>query len=65
MCREMDKIKAAVLGPGNIGTDLMYKIMRSRRMKMEMMAGIIDSPGIQRAKAMGIRTTIDGIGPIT
>ena len=44
----MDKIKAAILGPGNIGTDLMYKIMRSRRLKMEMMAGIVESPGIQR-----------------
>jgi acetaldehyde dehydrogenase len=60
----MDKIKAAILGPGNIGTDLMYKIMRSRRLKMEMMAGIVDSPGIQRAKSLGIRATTDGIGPI-
>ncbi len=60
----MDKIKVAVLGPGNIGSDLMYKIMRSRGMKMEMMAGILDSPGIMRAKSLGIRTTIDGIGPI-
>lgn len=60
----MDKIKAAILGPGNIGTDLMYKIMRSRRLKMEMMAGIVESPGIQRAKSLGIRATTDGIGPI-
>ena len=60
----MDKIKAAILGPGNIGTDLMYKIMRSRHLKMEMMAGIVESPGIQRAKSLGIRTTTDGIGPI-
>lgn len=60
----MDRIKAAILGPGNIGSDLMYKILRSRRLKMEMMAGIIDSPGIQRAGSMGIRTTTEGIGPI-
>jgi acetaldehyde dehydrogenase len=60
----MDKIKAAILGPGNIGSDLMYKIMRSRRLKMEMMAGIVDSPGIRRAESLGIRATTDGIGPI-
>jgi acetaldehyde dehydrogenase len=60
----MERIKAAILGPGNIGADLMYKIMRSRHLKMEMMAGIVDSPGIGRAKSMGIRTTTDGIGPI-
>ena len=60
----MDKIKVAILGPGNIGSDLMYKIMRSRGLQMEMMAGIVDSPGIQRAKSLGIRTTTDGIRPI-
>ncbi|MDA8306455.1 MAG: acetaldehyde dehydrogenase (acetylating) [Deltaproteobacteria bacterium] len=60
----MEKIKAAILGPGNIGSDLMYKIMRSRRMQVAMMAGIVDSPGIQRAKSIGIPTTTDGIGPI-
>ncbi len=60
----MDRIKAAILGPGNIGSDLMYKIMRSRHLKMEMMAGIVDSPGIRRAKSLGIRVTTDGIGPI-
>ena len=64
MYKEMDKVKAAILGPGNIGSDLMYKIMRSRHLKMEMMAGIVDSPGIRRAKSLGIRTTTDGIGPI-
>jgi acetaldehyde dehydrogenase len=60
----MDKIKVAILGPGNIGSDLMYKIMRSRGLQMEMMAGIVDSPGIQRAKSLGIRTTTEGIRPI-
>jgi acetaldehyde dehydrogenase len=53
----VDKIKVPILGPGNIGSDLMYKIVRSRGLQMEMMAGIVDSPGIQRAKSLGIRTT--------
>lgn len=60
----MQKIKVAIIGPGNIGSDLMYKIMKSAHMQVEMMAGIVDSPGIQRAKALGIRTTIEGIAPI-
>jgi acetaldehyde dehydrogenase (acetylating) len=60
----LDRIKVAILGPGNIGSDLMYKVMRSRRLEMGIMAGIVDSPGIERAKSMGIRATTNGIGPI-
>lgn len=60
----MDKIKVAVVGPGNIGSDLMYKILRSDHLQMTMMAGIIASPGIERAKALGIRTSIEGIDPV-
>ena len=37
----MEKIRVAVVGPGNIGSDLMYKILRSRNLQMEMMAGIV------------------------
>ncbi|MGP8049771.1 MAG: acetaldehyde dehydrogenase (acetylating) [Desulfobaccales bacterium] len=60
----MDKVKVAILGPGNIGSDLMYKVLRSRHLKLEMMAGVVDSPGIERAKSLGIRTTTAGIGPV-
>jgi acetaldehyde dehydrogenase len=60
----MEKIRVAVVGPGNIGSDLMYKILRSRNLQMEMMAGIVESPGIQRARSLGIRTTTEGIAPI-
>ena len=45
----MDRIKVAVIGPGNIGSDLMYKIFRSKYLEMAMMAGIVESEGIRRA----------------
>jgi acetaldehyde dehydrogenase len=60
----MDKVKVAVLGPGNIGSDLMYKIFRSKNLEMALMAGIVESEGIRRAEEMGIKTTIKGIDGI-
>jgi len=60
----VDKIKVAVIGPGNIGSDLMYKILRSKYLQMEMMAGIVESEGIKRARSLGVRTTTEGIKPV-
>jgi len=60
----MDKIKVAVLGPGNIGSDLMYKIMRSSHMEISLMAGIVESEGIRRARSLGVGVTTDGINGI-
>ena len=57
----MDRIKVAVIGPGNIGSDLMYKIFRSKYLEMAMMAGIVASEGIRRAKSKGVKTTIEGV----
>ena len=58
------KLKVAVIGPGNIGTDLMYKILRSPRLQMEVMAGVEESEGIRRARSLGVRTTIGDLRPI-
>jgi acetaldehyde dehydrogenase len=55
------KIPVAVIGPGNIGTDLMMKIRKSKHLHMAMMAGIVESEGIKRARAFGVETTTDGI----
>ena len=60
----MDRIKVAIIGPGNIGSDLMYKVMRSKYLQMEMMVGIVESEGIKRAASKGIKTTIEGIKPL-
>lgn len=60
----MNRIKVAVLGPGNIGSDLMYKIMRSSHMEMSLMAGIVESEGIRRAGNLGFGVTTEGIDGI-
>lgn len=60
----MEKIRVAILGPGNIGSDLMYKIFRSDYLELVLMAGIVESEGIKRARKLGIDVTIDGINGI-
>ncbi len=56
------KIRAAIIGPGNIGTDLLMKAMRSELVEPVWMVGVDpDSPGLARAKDMGIKTTCDGV----
>lgn len=59
----MQKTKVAIIGSGNIGTDLMIKIMRqSKQLKMSVMVGIDPaSDGLARAKRMDIATTHEGI----
>lgn len=56
-------MKAAIIGSGNIGTDLMIKILRlSKTIQMGVMVGIDpNSDGLARAKRMGVATTHEGI----
>ena len=56
-----NKIKAAIIGPGNIGTDLMYKIFRSDVLEMSVMIGVVESEGIKRARGLGVETSTEGI----
>ncbi len=57
-----NKIKAAIIGPGNIGTDLLIKAMRSELIEPVWMVGVIaDSPGLERARELGLKTTADGV----
>lgn len=60
----MKKIKAGIIGPGNIGTDLMYKIMKSSNLEMKLMAGIVESEGIKRAAGLGFETSIRGVDAV-
>ena len=59
----MSKIKCAIIGSGNIGTDLMIKIMRtSDILEMSAMVGIDpESDGLARAGRLGVAITHEGI----
>ncbi|EFR4015813.1 acetaldehyde dehydrogenase (acetylating) [Salmonella enterica] len=60
----MGKVKVGIIGPGNIGTDLMHKIMRSKYIDIKCMAGIYASEGIKRAARHGVNTSINGVHAI-
>ena len=57
------KLKAAIIGSGNIGTDLMIKILRhGKNIEMGAMVGIDPkSDGLARAARMGVATTHEGV----
>jgi acetaldehyde dehydrogenase len=58
----MNRTAVAVIGSGNIGTDLMMKITKSARLRMGALVGIDpSSDGLARARSMGFAATSDGI----
>src|SRR5690554_5880220 len=63
----MKKLKAAIIGSGNIGTDLMIKILRNaQHIEMAAMVGIDPaSDGLARAARMGVATTHEGVEGLT
>ncbi len=58
-----ERMKVAILGSGNIGADLMFKIVRkSTLLEMSALVGIdANSDGLERARDLGIATTHEGI----
>lgn len=61
-----NRVNVAIIGPGNIGTDLMYKIInRSKFMNLKLMVGIYsNSEGLKRAHDLGIEASSNGIDTV-
>jgi len=55
------KVLAAIIGPGNIGTDLLAKLRRSAIIDVGYVVGVVESDGLRRARDLGIAASADGL----
>jgi acetaldehyde dehydrogenase len=52
---------AAIVGPGNIGTDLLAKLRRLDGLDVAYMVGVVESEGLARARELGVAASADGV----
>jgi acetaldehyde/propanal dehydrogenase len=57
-----ERVNAVIIGPGNIGTDLLYKALRSERVRPVWSVGVVAaSRGLDIARERGVKTTHEGL----
>ncbi|GEL18328.1 acetaldehyde dehydrogenase (acetylating) [Pseudonocardia asaccharolytica] len=55
------RVTAAIVGPGNIGTDLLAKLQHSSALEVAYVVGVVESDGLARARKQGITASAEGV----
>jgi acetaldehyde dehydrogenase len=56
-----EPVIAAIVGPGNIGTDLLMKLRRSPTIDVRYVVGVVESDGLTRARQFGVNASAEGV----